>query len=827
MSDRYKGGILSPTAPTVIPQSAGGVYTLSQQLQYQGQGVWPPAVNYPITKSLRFRSSASAYLNRTPAGSPTSTQKFTQSYWVKRGTLSTTQYIYNCEPSDWVRAYIFSDNILYFDIRVSGTNYSVGTTQVFRDPSAWYHIVISVDTTQATAANRLIIYVNGVQAPTNTPTIPQNSATVANSANPNFIGAYKTPNQYFDGYLAEVNFIDGQALTPSSFGTTDAYGIWQPIRYSGTYGTNGFYLPFTNTTSTATLGNDFSGNGNTWTVNNISLTSGSTYDSMTDVPTNTNSNTANYCVLNTLDGTNMSYITVSNANLTYSEPASANGWRAIRGTIGVTSGKYRFSVYGTIGATTRMQLGLCTSATDLGGYNTSQNIGVQYNPYDAEVYVNGSATSYGSTQRITAVFDFIFDASTGQCWVAVNGTLLGGNPDAGTGQMTTFTTTSPVFPVTQAYGSSYDVNFGQRPWDYTIATASGFYPLNTYNLPTPTILDGDQYFNTTLYTGNSTTNIITNAGGMQPDFVWIKSRSNSQGNDLFDSIRGAGYVLFSNATNAETNNTANFTSFNSNGFSLASNGGDTNFSGYTYVAWQWRASNAAGVSNTQGTITSTVSANTTAGFSVATFTIQSSGNATVGHGLGIAPSMIIVKSRNAVFQWNVYHASLGNNAYLVLNATDAQVTGATTLWNSTSPTSTVFSLGTAWPFYLASATAVAYCFAQVAGYSAFGSYTGNGSTDGPFIYTGFRPRFVLIKNASAGSTNWFLYDSTRNTYNVVQNLLLPNASAAEYSGFPEFYLDFLSNGFKIRATDSQFNGSGNTMIYACFAENPFKIANAR
>jgi hypothetical protein len=369
--------------------------------------------------------------------------------------------------------------------------YYLQTTQVFRDPAAWYHIVVAVDTTNATANNRVRLYINGVEVTAfGTRTNPtQNTDLPVNNTLGHQIGAINYVSsggltRYFDGYMAEVNFIDGQQLTPSSFGKTDpATGQWLPIKYAGTYGTNGFYLPFSNTASTSTLGNDFSGRGTTWTVNNISLTAGATYDSMTDVPTLTSATAANYCVLNTLDGTNMSYITVSNANLTYSEAASANGWRAIRGTIGVTTGKYRFSVYGTIGASTRMQLGLCTSDSDLGGYNVSHNIGVQYAPYDALYFLNGATTSYGSTQRITAVFDFIFDATTGKCWVAVNGTLLGGNPDAGTGEMATFTTTSTVFPVTQAYGSSWNVNFGQRPWDYTIATASGFKSLNAFNLP--------------------------------------------------------------------------------------------------------------------------------------------------------------------------------------------------------------------------------------------------------------------------------------------------------------------------------------------------------
>ena len=450
-------------------------------------------LGYFLRNSLRFRRSNSAYLNRTPA-SAGNRQTWTWSGWVKRGQLGIANAglfgaLSGSESFDLVyegNVGATADSLRFVYYNGSALNGNLVTTALYRDPSAWYHIVAVWNTTDATSSNRMRLYVNGNEitsfSASSYPT--QNTSALINNTVAHTLGRYYNTTSYFDGYLGEINFIDGQALTPSSFGRTDnATGQWVPKKFGGAYGTNGFYLPFTNTTSTSTLGNDFSGNGNTWTVNNISLTAGATYDSMTDVPTLTSETTANYCVLNTLDGTNMGYLTVSNANLTYSASANANGWRAIRGTIGVTTGKYRFSVYGTIGASTRMQLGLCTSATDLGGYNVSQNIGVQYNPYDADVSVNGSATSYGSTQRITAVFDFIFDASTGKCWVAVNGTLLGGNPDAGTGQMATFTTTSPVFPVTQAYGSSWDVNFGQRPWDYTISTASGFKSLNTYNLP--------------------------------------------------------------------------------------------------------------------------------------------------------------------------------------------------------------------------------------------------------------------------------------------------------------------------------------------------------
>jgi hypothetical protein len=824
MSDRYKGGILSPTAPTVIPQSAGGVYTLSQQLQYQGQGVWPPAVNYPITKSLRFRSSATAYLNRTPA-SAGNRRTFTWSGWVKLGTLGTDRGIFGASQGSGygttqkVSSLAFTSTdtlrwVEYYSADGISTDwsYSVVTTPVYRDPSAWYHIVVAVDTTQATAANRIKLYVNGLQVTAlgtaNYPT--QNFDSWVNTTSTvHQHGLYSTGTPYyFDGYLAEVNFIDGQQLTPSSFGTTDAYGIWQPIRYSGTYGTNGFYLPFTNTTSTTTLVADSSGNGNNWTPNNISLTSGSTYDSMTDVPTNTNSNTANYATLNPLCAGLSGFAFWGNL---YMSAPVASTWYSLSSTMAL-SGKIYFEVSIFSGSGFNV-VGVTQSANGLSTYvgNTATSYG-----YDSagNKNNNGSGVAYGASWVAGDIIGVAFDAD------ALTLTFYKNNVSQG---LAYTVSAGQYFAGLSTYNQNITINFGQQPFSYT--PPSGFYPLNTYNLPTPTILDGDQYFNINLWTGNGTSQSITNSGSMQPDFVWYKGRSTTFNHGLFDSIRGTLQRLSSNLTSAESTTAGSLTAFNSNGFSVGSDAG-ANQNTDTYVGWQWRASNAAGVSNTQGTITSTVSANTTAGFSIATFTIQSSGNATVGHGLGIAPSMIIVKSRNAVFQWNVYHASLGNNAYLVLNATDAQVTGATTLWNSTSPTSTVFSLGTAWPFYLASATAVAYCFAPIAGYSAMGSYTGNGSTDGTFVYTGFRPAFVLTKRTDS-SGNWYLWDNKRIiSANGDAGLLYPDSSIAE-SDYNASGIDLLSNGFKLRNTDSSENASGGTYIYMAFAENPFKIANAR
>jgi hypothetical protein len=245
----------------------------------------------------------------------------------------------------------------------------------------------------------------------------------------------------------------------------------------------------------------------------------------------------------------------------------------------------------------------------------------------------------------------------------------------------------------------------------------------------------------------------------------------------------------------------------------------TNANAVTYVGWQWKAGTTS-ASNTNGSITSTVSAGATQGFSVVTFTAQTSGTATVGHGLGVAPSMIIVKIRASASNWYVYHVSLGNVNTAFFNLTNAPQ-ALPNHWNSTTPTSSVFSLGTD---FATSGTMLAYCFAPVAGYSAFGSYTGNGSTDGPFVYLGFRPRWILLKKTSAAGNNWFIWDTSRDTYNVVQNYLWSNSSSAEGA---DVAIDVLSNGFKVRAVSGNYNDSGGTYIYGAFAENPFKNSLAR
>jgi hypothetical protein len=351
----------------------------------------------------------------------------------------------------------------------------------------------------------------------------------------------------------------------------------------------------------------------------------------------------------------------------------------------------------------------------------------------------------------------------------------------------------------------------------------------TYAIP-----DGSKQMYINLYTGTSgsqtlTNNSPSNPAGFQAGLQWFKSRSNATNNVLHDVLRGTAGVnrLFSDSTSAESTTGDGFVSINSNGFTLdgSGGGGDVNTSGRTYVAWQWAAP-ATGTTNTAGSITSSVSANTTAGFSVVTYSANGS-TGTVGHGLGVAPSMIIVKKRNAIERWCVYHIST-SNAYLYLNESNASETANAQLrfGNNSSvvqPTSTLFTIGNSNDVNGTSGTYVAYCWTPIAGYSQFGSYTGNGSADGPFIYTGFKPQFVMFKNTTAANV-WLMLDASRNPYNVVTLNLNANSTAADNSNT---WCDFNSNGFKVRnASDGAINTSSANYIYMAFASNPFKFANA-
>ncbi len=794
---------------------------------------------YTVGRSLRFRSSASAYLNRTPAATG-NRQKFTWSGWVKRGTLATGTYyqLFGAGGAGSNEGLFFDTSAGGLYLTVDGATTAIVTTAVFRDPSAWYHIVASVDTTQATAANRMIIYINGVQQTSYSGSYcaqNTNFTYINVGSTQHRIGAHTNSGFYFDGYLAEVNFIDGQALTPSSFGAYDTNGVWQPKKYSGTYGTNGFYLPFSNTTSTTTLVQDSSGNGNNWTANNISLTAGTTYDSMIDSPTNaagTSTGIGNYATFNPLVKFSPNNSSYSSGNLGVQQTGGASGSHACAmATIAMSSGKWYAEFSDDTATYDGNRFGIL-NINNLANYtNSNPYIGWASDGYviyktstNAVKENNGSSSNIGSNWTAGAIISVAVDIDNSKIWWRVNGGAWfgGGDPAAGTSPVFTIASGNTyAFAVSPYNNNGVTANFGQRPFSYTPPT--GFKALNTYNLPAPSISNGAQYMAATTYTGNGTAGrVITVPNINEVGFAWVKLRSGIDDHRLANIVTGGNKHLKSNTTDAESTGTNVIQAFSSNTFTV---GNDTsvNANGSTYVGWTW-AANGTGVTNNSGTITSTVSANPTAGFSIVTYT-GTGANATVGHGLGVAPSMIILRARSIVENWPTWHTGLTSAAYvLTLNTTNAQAS-VPSVFNSTAPTSSVFSVGTSSGANQSSATYVAYCFSAVSGYSAFGKYTGNGSADGPFIYTGFRPRFIMIKNSTA-INNWGIIDTSRDTYNGAFTRLHPNLSQADNTG-AGVVIDVLSNGFKCRNSDALENQSGQTMIYAAFAENPFSIARAR
>jgi len=336
-----------------------------------------------------------------------------------------------------------------------------------------------------------------------------------------------------------------------------------------------------------------------------------------------------------------------------------------------------------------------------------------------------------------------------------------------------------------------------------------------------TINKSTDYFNTVLYSGTGSSQSITGVG-FQPDWLWQKSRSNTQDSRIFDAVRGGSKVIYSSLTNGEATDAQLITSFDSDGFTMGSSGTNVNDSGTTNVAWNWKA-NGQGSANTDGSINTTyTSANTTSGFSICQYT-GTGANATVGHGLGVAPKMVIVKRTNTTGGWTVYHSSVGNTKYLYLNSSVGEDT-ASSIWNNTSPTSSVFTVGTDGEVNASGSTYIAYCFAEKQGFSKFGTYTGNGNSDGSFIYTGFKPSWIMMKKTTGSGYHWFIFDNKRDGYNNSNKRFEASSSAVEADTSPAGNIDILSNGFKIRTTDGHIADAGE-YLYIAFAEAPLVGSN--
>lgn len=790
------------------------------------------ATSYSVDNSALFNDGSSQYLLRTPSTAATSDKINTVSFWFKRGTLGTTFRLLNGRNSGGTGAYqlgIGSDDKFNFHPSIT-TAGEMNSTMLFRDPHAWYHVVASLDTTQSTEADRYGFWVNGVDMRSDlTGAKPAQNLTVKLNENGvnQVIAAYQDASfmNYWDGYLAEFVVIDGSKLDADQFGEYDDNGIWRPIDVSGlTFGNNGYYLNFA--ASGSDLGDDASGNGNDFTNNNSATQSN-------DSPTK------NFCVLTPL--------IVGNGTATFSEGnlkivQSGGGNLNTFGSIGLSSGKWHYEVTLT-NTVDQFGLGIIPVGNVTGNTNQFWNNGIGAmvsGGNDGKVYNNGSqvATITGGSGTDGQTLSCEIDLDNDQLeWFNNAGSSLG------TYSFTQATANGGRYlPCVHCNDdATYVVNFGASTFSKTPST--GFTGISAGLLLdqiTPTIEDGTAYFQPTKYEGNGTVigsggKVVNQSGNstFKPDFVWIKNRDQSDNHMLYDAVRGATKDLHSNTNDAQNTDTEGLSTFDgspSPGFTVGNNV-EVNTNTENYIAWQWYGDNTSGGStNTDGNIDDAggvvkVNVNTTAGFVVGQYTTPSGSAAvrTVGHGLGGALDMLFIKNQ-ASGHWAVWHNALGNE-YLRLNAADAKVTGGTetnSLWNATLPSasSTTFSIGTNSDVNGDAVTFTFYGFRAIPGYSSFGSYTGNGSSNGPLISLNFTPSFFLQKRIDAGSTNWHVYDTTRKTHNYNDTRLFPNLTSQEYSN-GEGILDILSNGVKIRDTETWFNGSGGTFIYMAFAENPF------
>ena len=808
------------------------------------------AGGYQISRSLRFNSADSAYLSRTPAVAG-NRRTWTWAGWVKRSSLVDSN-IFSAGTSDTNRSIIgflgSNDGKLYVLNNVSGSGYnSHVSAAVFRDVSAWYHFVIAADTAQVVAADRFKFYVNGVLQTWETTANPQNTDTLFNTTSGHTVGSNPpyAASSFFDGYLADIHFIDGQALTPSSFTEVSATtGQLIPKAYSGTYGTNGFQLKFAdNSSNTATtLGKDTSGNSNNWTPNNLSVTAGAGNDSLVDTPTSIAATDTgvggeirgNYATLNPLSTTTGTY---TQGNLRYE---GANSTKRSNGTLAVSTGKWYWEVtLGNAPYTPRAGAPNDTYYNAFGfGISSSFNSTLSYRTStdslalgDNGFYKNftGSETDVGTAFSSGDVLSIAVDLDINTFTFRRNNTQIATGTIGGTAGR-------ELVPIIISYSGQYgvmDCNFGQRAFSYTAPT--NFKALCDTNLPAPLTAKPNTLFDALIWSGDSVNNrkLTTNFG---PDLFWAKQRNGVAYHSLNDSVRGPNAILQSNTTSAEQVNSNGYViTFASDGVNVT-NGSDINASGSTYVAWAWDAGTTT-ASNGSGSITSQVRANVSAGFSVVTYTGNGTDGATVGHGLGLTPGMIIVKIRESSngydHGWIVAHSGLTNYNSLWLNETGAANAGPGRGWINPYGSSTfTLKAGNGGTSLFDNVnqngkTYVAYCFAPVAGFSSFGSYVGNGSSDGPFVFTGMRPRWVMVKSTTITS-NWMILDTARDTYNVASKEL--GANRAEEENNAEQFAgntDINSNGFKLRSSNTEVNQSAATYIYAAFAENPFQYARAR
>ena len=743
------------------------------------------------------------YLTRTP-GTAGNRKTWTYSTWIKRASLGSNQVFTPGALGSTGGGYYVqfeSGDMLTWFAYYTGTSWIGRLTPnaLYRDPTAWMNIVIVFDSTQATASDRLSLFVNGTKISSfSVESYPaQNVDGPTNNNQQHWLGCNVSTAQFYNGYLAECVMLDGYRSTDATeFGKYDTNGNWVPVDPSGlTFGTNGFWLDFADS---ADLGNDVSGNGNDWTPTSMSAAN-STSDRPADDADN---DVGNYATINPLGnssgGIGSAILSIGNRRITNENGVTTHPC------IEVSSGKWYFEAFiENVGANPPYNRIHVTKHDNSAQYMYRQN---------GDKETGGLPSSYGNSWTTNDYIGCSVDMDAGKIWFSKNGVWQNsGDPVAGTGEAFSGISGLVYFGCIVVTNSITVLNFGQTAYQYSAPT--GFKNLHTANLPAPTVTNPSVYFSTLTYAGDSSSRALD--AGFAADFAWLKARSHAFNHVIFDRVRGGG-GLFTNSTAVE--DLGYGSTWGATGVTVGA-WNETNISGVTYVGWFLKAG-GAGSSNTDGSITSTVSAAAHGGFSIGTYT-GTGASATVGHGLSSTPAMIIVKDRDAANEWSVYHSALGPGKDLQLESS-ANANNNAALWDNTAPTASVFSVSTIARQNASGNSLVFYAFAKTPGLIGIGSYTGNGSTDGPYVVvedggSGFRPAFVLIKNSSTGY-DWQIVDATRDTYNPANKNLSPNLITAEGSGLN---IDFTANGFKLRVSSNSVNASGNTYIYLAFAEYPF------
>ena len=795
-----------------------------------------------ITKSLRFRSSGSTYLSRT-FGTSTNDIKWAFSFWIKNGTMGVTNPIFSAgdgTASNYFSLERTSGNLLRVVVVYGGvTTLDCSTTAVFRDPTGHTQFLLYFDSANATSTDRLQLWQAGDGSNQSgkrltltyaTGPIGINEPSIASwSAVVHYIGRLRYTATYGDMYLSRICFFDNSlpAMTALGYYNTEI-NEWVPKTRSevksvvDAAGASSFMLEFEDGTSLTTLGNDYSAKNNDWTLTNHSLTAGVTYDWMEDRPGNS------YAVMSPID--KASNTTLSDANLktentnalTYSTCKTSAAFD-----VGSATGFTWEVLVNSVQNTLYAVIGACpTTQAPTGSYTASGVVAMTASGavYKAGV-LQGTYLSWTTSDIIK------FWMGSGNLYYSVNGVSANSGNAVATGLSGDYVAADFRASSTAAT-CSWIYNFGQYPFAtgatyhnaaggyFRYAPPTGFLALCQANLPEGAVRNPKKHFDVVTRVGTGA-NYTKTGLHLAPDLIWSKSRGVSRSHSVVDSVRGSASQLASNTTDAQNTATDSVTAFNADGYSLGINvqtAPSINENTLTYVDWLWKA-NGAAVSNTNGTITSQVSANQTAGFSIVTYT-GTGANATVGHGLGVAPKLVIVKARTGSgYSWITWHSAIAGTEFLYLDLTNAKATD-TTRWNSTVPSSSLVSVGTSIGTNENTRTYVAYCFTDVPGYQKIGSVVANATADNAYADTGFKIGLLLIK-CSSTTGNWVLIDATRQPYNVQGPVLLANSAGAESA---QTYIDFTSRGFKIRSSGADI-GAAQTYVYLAIASVNGKYSN--